>query len=714
MIHSFLLVFATLFIGTDYPLAKRAPQIDVYHGVSVEDPYRWLENDVRVDVEVDAWVDAQNIVTGAHLNTLPHRDAIHLRLKTLWDYPKYRTPFKAGGRYYVYENDGLQNQDVLYTKDTIDGEQHMLLDPNAWSADGTVAMSGTSFSDDGRYMAYAIADAGSDWKTWKIRDLGTGSDLPETIEWSKFSTPAWMPDGSAFFYGRYAAPEEGAAFQNANEFMKLYRHVPGTPQSADTLVLEDNEHSRWSWGPTITEDGRWMVVNVWRGAGPPNTIKLRSLENPDAPFIDLIPEWTNEYEFIGSAHDVLYFMTDESAPRKRVIAADVTDPSTPVWSEVIPEQEATLKSVSHVDDSFVANYMQDATTRLKRFDMSGTPLGEITLPGLGTSGISGGRSDDTETFYSFSSFTTPPSTYHYDLDTGSSTLLKQSEVAFDPADYTVQQVFFASKDGTRVPMFLVHRAGMERDGTTPTMLYAYGGFDISLTPYFSPARLAWVEMGGLLAIPNLRGGGEYGSAWHEAGMKINKQNVFDDFIAAAEWLIANDYTRADRIAIQGGSNGGLLVGACMTQRPELYGACLPAVGVLDMLRFQRFTIGAAWQGEYGDIELEDEFNALHAYSPYHNVTVGTSYPSTMVMTGDTDDRVVPGHSFKFAAALQHAQNGDAPVLIRINRRAGHGAGKPTAMRIEESADMMAFTLDALDAEPLGPVSGSHADADHTP
>ncbi|MDG2291197.1 MAG: hypothetical protein P8L37_00950, partial [Phycisphaerales bacterium] len=452
MIHTFVVVLAALFTGTDYPDAKRVQQTDVYHGVSVEDPYRWLENDVRVDPEVDAWVDAQNVLTGAHLSTLAHRDAIQERLEVLWDYPKYRTPLKAGGRYYVYENDGLQNQDVLYTMDSIGGDQRVLLDPNTWSEDGTIAMGGTSFSDDGRYMAYAIADAGSDWKTWKIRDLATNADLPESIEWSKFTTPAWMPDGSAFFYGRYATPEDGAAFQNANEFMKLYRHVPGTPQSADTLVLEDKEHARWSWGTTITEDGRWMVINVWRGAGPPNTIKIRNLETPDAPFIDLVPEWTNEYEFVGSDGDNLYFMTDEDAPRKRVITADVTDPTAPVWSEAIPEQDATLKSVSHINSGFVANYMQDATTRLKRFDMNGSAAGEIKLPGLGTSGISGGRSDDTETFYSFSSFTTPPSTYHYDFKSGTATLLKQSEVEFDPADYAVQQVFYPSKDGTKIPM----------------------------------------------------------------------------------------------------------------------------------------------------------------------------------------------------------------------------------------------------------------------
>ena len=702
------LVLSTLCLGADYPDARRVEQTDVHHGVTVADPYRWLENDVRVDEEVDAWVDAQNVITESHLDAIQWRQPIQDRLESLWDYPKYRTPFKAGGRYYMFENDGLQNQDVLYVMDALDEEPAILLDPNTWSKDGTVALGGTSFSDDGRYMAYAIADAGSDWKTWKIRDLESDVDLPETIEWSKFSTPAWMPDGSAFFYGRYDAPVEGAAYQNANEYMKLYRHVPGTPQSSDTLVLEDTEHARWAWSSSVTDDGRWLVVVVWRGSGPPNTVKIMDLEADGATFVDLVPEWEHEYDFIGGRGDRLFFMTDEKASRKKVIAADVSDPTAPVWMDVIPEQPATLKSVSRVGGNLIANYMEDATTRLRRFDENGRPLGDIELPGLGTSGISGGKSDDRETFYSFSSFTTPPSTYHYDLDTGISTRLKQAAVDFVPEDYVVEQVFYTSKDGTRVPMFLVHRADMERNGANPTMLYGYGGFDISLTPYFSPSRLAWVEMGGLLAIPNLRGGGEYGRDWHQAGTKTNKQNVFDDFIAAAEWLVANDYTRPDRLAIQGGSNGGLLVGACMTQRPDLFGACLPAVGVLDMLRFHLFTIGSAWQGDYGDVEQADEFAALYAYSPYHNLVEGTEYPATLVTTGDTDDRVVPGHSFKFAAALQYAQSGDEPVMIRINRRAGHGAGKPTAMRIAESADVMAFVVDALAFEPAGPVSASHA------
>ncbi|MDG2201466.1 MAG: prolyl oligopeptidase family serine peptidase [Phycisphaerales bacterium] len=691
--------------GIDYPESRRVDQVDVIHDTSVSDPYRWLENDVRDDQEVSDWVDAQNAVTHGYLDSIQQRPAIHARLQQLWDYPKVRTPFRVADRYYFSANDGLQNQDVLYTRKTLGGgEVEVLIDPNTWSEDGTVALGGTSFSPDGRYLAYAVADAGSDWKTWRIRDLSTGLDLPDRIKWSKFADPAWVPDGSAFYYGRYEAHDGDGAYVGKNEFMKLYRHVPGTPQSRDTLVLEDTEHPRWSWGPSVTEDGRWLVINVWRGSGPPNLIRAMNLETGSSTFIDVVPEWKHEYEFIGSNGDVLYFMTDEDAPRKRVVSADLSDPANPSWSEVIPEQESTLKSVQHVGGELIANTMQDATTRLVRWDERGVRKGEIELPGLGTASASGGERDHGETFYSFSSFTTPPTIYHFDLATGASRKIDGSHLDFDFSKYVVRQVFYSSKDGTRVPMFLVHHVDMKQDGSNPTLLYGYGGFDISLTPYFSPARLAWVEMGGMLAIPNLRGGGEYGREWHEAGTRTRKQNVFDDFIAAAEWLINEQWTQPSCLAIQGGSNGGLLVGACMTQRPDLFGACLPAVGVMDMLRFHRFTIGAAWQGDFGDIENEEEFNALYAYSPYHNLKAGTSYPATMVTTGDTDDRVVPGHSFKYAAALQHAHAGDNPVLIRINRRAGHGAGKPTTMRIAETADVMAFLFNELECTPRLPAT----------
>ncbi|MEE2718693.1 MAG: prolyl oligopeptidase family serine peptidase [Planctomycetota bacterium] len=688
--------------GIEYPETPRVDHVDVLHGTTVADPYRWLEEDVRADRAVSDWVDAQNVVTNGYLSSIPQRDAIRNRLGELWNYEKIRTPYRVGDRIYFSANSGLQNQDVLYSRRSLDDEAvEVVLDPNTWSEDGTVALGGTSFSPDGRYLAYAVADAGSDWKTWRIRDLSTGVDLPDRIRWSKFTTPAWMPDGSAFYYGRYDAPD-GDAYVGRNEFMKLYRHVPGTPQSRDTLVLEDTQNPRWSWSPSVTEDGRWLVVTVWRGSGPPNIVKALDLTRPDAGFVDVVPEWTDEYDYVGSSGDRLFFMTDNEAPRKRLVSVDLGDPSQPVWNEVIPEQEATLKSVQHVGGELIANMMQDATTRLVRWSEDGDRTGSIELPGLGTASASGGRRGHRDTFYSFSSFTTPPTVYRFDLDRGTSTRIDGSRIDVDLSEYTVEQVFYASKDGTRVPMFLVRRVDMPRDGNNPTLLYGYGGFDISLTPYFSPVRLAWLEMGGLLAIPNLRGGGEYGRAWHQAGTKTRKQNVFDDFIAAAEWLVDTGWTRPACLAIQGGSNGGLLVGACMTQRPDLFGASLPAVGVLDMLRFHLFTIGAAWQGDSGDVEREDEFRALLAYSPYHNLQPGTAYPATMVTTGDTDDRVVPGHSFKYAAALQHAHAGEAPVLIRISRRAGHGAGKPTTMRIDETADIFAFLFNELDCTPVVP------------
>lgn len=688
--------------GLDYPETRRVDQVDVLHGTEVADPYRWLEGDVRADREVSDWVDAQNVVTQGYLSSIPQRDAIRGRLGELWNYEKIRTPYRIGDRIYFSANSGLQNQDVLYARSGLESDEvEVVLDPNTWSDDGTVALGGTSFSPDGRYLAYAVADAGSDWKTWRIRDLSTGVDLPDRIKWSKFTTPAWMPDGSAFFYGRYDAPADGA-YVGRNEYMKLYRHVPGTPQSRDTLVLEDADNPRWSWSPSVTEDGRWLAVSVWRGSGPPNIVKALDLTDSNAAFVDIVPEWTDEYDFIGSNGDRLFYMTDQGAPRKRVVAVDLADPSNPVWTEVIPEQESTLKSVQHVGGELIANTMQDATTRLVRWSEDGTRIGEIDLPGLGSASASGGKRGHSDTFYSFSSFTTPPTVYRFDLETGRSTRVDGSQLDVDFSRYVVEQIFYTSKDGTRVPMFLIRHVDMPRNGSNPTLLYGYGGFDISLTPYFSPARLAWLEMGGLLAIPNLRGGGEYGRAWHQAGTKTNKQNVFDDFIAAAEWLIDQQWTKPECLAIQGGSNGGLLVGACMTQRPDLFGACLPAVGVLDMLRFHLFTIGAAWQGDYGDVEKEEEFKALYAYSPYHNLAAGTSYPATMVTTGDTDDRVVPGHSFKYAAALQHAHGGDAPVLIRINRRAGHGAGKPTTMRIDETADIFAFLFNELDCTPRLP------------
>ncbi len=670
-----------------YPESPRGNVVDDYHGTRIADPYRWLEADVRESQTVSDWVDAQNEVTFGYLETIPQRQDIRDRLERLWDYEKIRAPFKSGGKYYYYGNDGLQNQYVLYGMDSLDDDPVVIIDPNTWSEDGTKALSGLSFSDDGRYMAYAVSEGGSDWKTWKVRDLKNGSDLADSVEWSKFSGAAWRPDGSGFFYSRYDAPEGGSGLVEANQHQQLWYHVPGTDQSDDILIHRDEEHPQWGFSSSVTEDGRYLVVNTWQG-GEPTRVSVADLSTDDWSLKPLIPHFENAWTLVGNEGSTLYFVTDREAPRGRLVAIDLDTPTEIL--EIIPEDDATLRGVSHVGNSFIANYLSDASSDIRRHSIDGKMMQQIELPGIGTAGGFGGRTDDMETFYSFSSFTTPPSNYRVDLETGESTLLKQAEVDFNPSDYVVQQVWYQSKDGTMVPMFLCYKKGLVRDGKTPTLLYGYGGFNIALTPSFSPARIAWMERGNIYALANLRGGGEYGEAWHQGGMLDNKQNVFDDFISAGEWLIENGYTSPSNLGIQGHSNGGLLVGACMTQRPDLYGACLPAVGVMDMVRFPEFTIGHAWTREYGDPRTADEFPAIWAYSPYHNLEEGTAYPPTMVITADTDDRVVPGHSFKYAAALQHAHDGEAPVILRVDRSAGHGAGKPTDKRIDEVADAWAF------------------------
>jgi prolyl oligopeptidase len=678
-----------------YPATHKVDQVDEYHGVSIADPYRWLEDDVRESADVSAWVDSQNEVTFAHLAGLPGREAIRERLTELWDYEKYGTPFKEGGRYYYYKNDGLQNQYVLYVMASVDAEPEVLMDPNTWSEDGTVALAGTAFSKDGRYVAYGIQESGSDWRTWRVMEIEGRKVLEDSLEWIKFSNVAWAGDSSGFFYGRYDAPEEGAEFQSLNLNMKVFFHRVGTPQSEDVLVYKRADHPEWGFGVDVSDDGRYLVISTWKGTDSRNRVSYRDLSEPYAGVIDLIDDFDEEYSFVGNDGTAFYFQTGLDAPRRRVIAIDIADPAPEGWREVIAQNEDTLVGVGMVGDKFFARYLQDAKTAVRSFDLDGKWLSDIELPGLGSArGFSGSR-DDAETFYSFSSFTSPPSIYRYDLETGASTLLRRSSVDFEPDDYTVRQVFYNSKDGTRVPMFIAHKKGLELDGGGATLLYGYGGFDIPITPSFSISRLAWMEMGGVFALANLRGGGEYGEAWHEAGTKLQKQNVFDDFIAAGEWLIANGYTQPSKLGIQGGSNGGLLVGAAMTQRPELFGAVLPAVGVMDMLRFHQFTAGRFWVDDYGSADDPEEFEALRAYSPYHNLVDGTQYPPTLITTADHDDRVVPGHSFKFAARLQEAQAGDAPVLIRIETKAGHGSGKPTAKIIEEVTDRWAFLAQHL-------------------
>ena len=676
-----------------YSLTKTVEHTDDYHGTKVADPYRWLEDDVRQNKDVAAWVEAKNKETFSFLDQIPERATIRKRLTELWDFERFNTPFKRGGRYYYFYNSGLQNQDTLFVQDSLDGKARLLLDPSTWSKDGTVALSGTAFSDDGQYLAFGQSEAGSDWNTWRIMEIASGKVLDDELKRIKFNSPAWTNDGKGFFYARY--PEPSAEFQELNLNQKVYYHRVGTKQSADVLVYHRPDEPKWGFGSQVTEDGSYLIITTWKGTDDKYRIVYRDLREPYALPTELISTFDNEYTFVGNEGSVFYFQTDLAAPRRRLIAIDIQQPDAKNWKEIIPQRAETLQGVGFVGGHFVASYLKDAQTQVTIHALDGKQVREVQFPGIGTAAGFGGKQDETETFYSFSSFATPPTVYRYDMQTGQSSLFRQSKVKFDPADYEVKQVFYTSKDGTRVPMFLSYRKGLKLDGTNPTLLFGYGGFNISQTPRFSITRLQWMEMGGVFAVANLRGGGEYGEDWHQGGTKLRKQNVFDDFIAAGEWLIANKYTTSSKLAIQGGSNGGLLVGACLTQRPELFAACLPAVGVMDMLRFQKFTAGRFWVDDYGSSDNADEFKALLAFSPYHNLKPGVKYPATLVTTADTDDRVVPGHSFKFAARLQAAQAGDAPTLIRIETRAGHGAGKPTTKIIEEYADQWGFLVKTL-------------------
>lgn len=677
-----------------YPTTSKVDSFDDYHGTKVADPYRWLED--PDSEETQTWVEAQNQVTYNFLNQIPVREQIKQRLTQIWDYEKFGIPFKEGNRYFYFKNDGLQNQSVLYTQTSLDAEPRVLLDPNKLSEDGTVALSGLSISEDGNLMAYGLSTAGSDWQEWKVRDVESCEDLGDHLQWIKFSGASWTNDNRGFFYSRYDEPNEATKLEDVNYFQKLYYHQLGKPQSEDLLVYERTDQKEWGFNGGVSEDGRYLIISVWLGSDPKNLVFYKDLTNPSDQVVELISDFEANFSFIDNEGTVFWFQTDLDAPRSRVIAIDTSNPSRDAWQEIIPQADETLEGVGLLNNQFVASYLKDAHTQIKIFDLNGSFVREVALPGIGSAGGFGGKRHDTETFYSFTSFTTPATIYRYDMVTDQSTIFRQPQVDFNPDNYETKQVFYSSKDGTQVPMFISYKKGIQLDGNNPTCLYGYGGFGISLTPSFSVSNVVWMEMGGIYAVPNLRGGGEYGEEWHQAGTKLNKQNVFDDFIAAAEWLIANKYTSPAKLAIFGGSNGGLLVGACMTQRPDLFAAALPAVGVMDMLRFHKFTIGWAWTSDYGSSENPEEFNTLYAYSPLHNLKSGTSYPATMITTADHDDRVVPAHSFKFAAALQAAHTGAAPVLIRIETKAGHGAGKPTTKTIEEIADRWAFLVSTLD------------------
>lgn len=678
-----------------YPMTRKGDQVDDYHGVKVADPYRWLED--LDSEETRQWVEAENKLTFAFLDAIPQRAAIRERLTKLWNFEKYGVPFREGNRYFYTRNSGLQNQSVLYTVTSLDAQPQMILDPNTLSTDGTVAVSGLQVSPDGKLLAYSLSASGSDWQEWKVRDVETSKDLSDHLKWVKFSGVSWTRDGKGFFYSRYDEPKADA-LRGTNYFQKVYYHKLGTPQAEDVLVFERPDQKDWLFGGAVTEDGNYLIVTIYEGTDVKNRVYFKDLKVKDAPVVKLLDDFDAAYTFVGNEGSRFWFQTDQQAPRGKVIEIDVAKPERANWKVVVPESKETLQATTFVNHKFVLNYLKDAYTQVKIYDTSGKFVNDIAFPGIGTADGFGGKATDKETFYAFTGFTMPTTLYRYDFATGKSTIFRQPKVEFNPNDFETKQVFYTSKDGTKVPMFITHKKGLKLDGNNPTYLYGYGGFNISLTPAFSVGNLVWMEMGGVYAQANLRGGGEYGEDWHQGGMKLKKQNVFDDFIAAAEWLIANKYTSTPKLAIGGGSNGGLLVGAALTQRPDLFGAAIPAVGVMDMLRFQKFTIGWAWVSDYGSSDNAEDFKALYAYSPLHNIKKETSYPPTMITTADHDDRVWPGHSFKFAAALQAAQAGDAPVLIRIETKAGHGAGKPTSKVIEEIADRWAFLVKTLNTK----------------
>ncbi len=674
--------------GLTYPVTKTSAQTDNYHGTTVADPYRWLED--ANSAETKEWVTAQNQVTQAYLAQIPQRAAIRERLTKLWNYERFSVPGKEGGRYFYTRNDGLQNQSVLFTQKSLGDTPGVLLDPNTLAADGTIALAGIEVSPDGKLLAYSTAASGSDWNEIRVRDIESGKDLDDHVKFVKFSNTAWTKDGKGFFYSRYDEPKEATKLADVNYFQKLYYHRIGTPQSADALVYDRADQKEWGFGGQTTDDGRYLVITTTKGTAPKYRVSYKDLSKPDSKVIDLVDNFDAGYDFIDNVGSVFYFSTDRKAPKKRIVAIDVAKPAEANWKVIVPESADTLAGADIINNQLVLKYLKDARSVVRVHALDGKQVREIALPGIGSVGGLSGKRAETETFYSFAGFTTPTTIYRLNLKTGQSTVFRQPKVDFNPLDYETRQQFYTSRDGTKVPMFIVSKKGLKMDGSNPTYLYGYGGFNISMTPGFSPANLAWMEMGGVYVVANLRGGGEYGEAWHQAGTKLQKQNVFDDFIGAAEWLVANKVTSPKKLAIGGGSNGGLLVGAAMTQRPELFGAAIPAVGVMDMLRFHKFTIGWAWTSDYGSSENADEFKALVKYSPLHNLKAGTCYPATMVTTADHDDRVVPAHSFKYAAAAQAAQGGAAPILIRIETKAGHGAGKPTTKQIEEVADRWGF------------------------
>ena len=680
-----------------YPTTPRSGQVDTYHGVEVADPYRWLED---VDsAAVKGWVEAQNAVSMPWLERIPARVRIIERLRALWDYDQYgypwladkaRVPVRKGGRYFYVEKRGLQDQGVLYWSTSPDAAPRVLIDPNLFSADATVSLGDFVVSPDGRLVAYALSDGGTDWKTWRVREVDSGRDLPDLLDRTKFTRPSWLPDSRSFYYARYPAKPDGGG--DDQKQVRVYHHRLGAAQEDDALAYAITDHPRRNPEALVSDDGHWLVLTIFDGYEA-NAIYLQDLSRPGAPVVRLLDAWDGLYDFLGNDGEVLYFKTTQGAPRGRVVAIRASAPTVADWREVVPERAERLDSASLVGHHVVAAYLRDARSVVRVHRLDGSLRNELALPGLGT--VYGFPDDiaSGETFFAYTDYLAPLALYRYDLARDEVALFRKPAVAFDPAPYVTEQVFYPGRDGTRVPMFITRRRDLELNGTNAVLLYGYGGFDVSLTPGFSPGVAGWLELGGVFAVANLRGGGEYGEAWHEAGTRLAKQNVFDDFIAAGEWLVRERYTSPAKLAVMGGSNGGLLVGAVLVQRPDLFGAALPDVGVLDMMRYHTHCANAyQWSSDYGTVEDAAQFRALRAYSPVHNVKAGVCYPPTLVTTGDHDDRVVPWHSYKFAAALQHAQACDNPVLIRVETRAGHGAGKPTWMQVENLADKWAFLV----------------------
>jgi prolyl oligopeptidase len=693
-----------------YPATRRGDQVDDYHGTRVADPYRWLED--AASAETRAWIEAQNALTRSYLDAIPERPSIAAQLTRLWNYPKYGVPVRRAGRAFYFENTGLQNQPVYYVRDRVNGEARVLLEPNGLSPDGTVAISTVAPSPDGTLLGYGVSTSGSDWQEFRVRDVRTARDLPDTLRWIKFSSIAWTKDNRGFFYSRFDEPSaeeqrSGRPPAAANRGQKVYYHRLGQPQSSDQLILERSEHPDWLFNTEVSEDGQYAVITISQGSDERTRLYFIDLGRARRPAIGnpvvrLLDDFDAAYDFVHSEGMIFYVRTNHQAPNSRLVAIDINSRRPSAWRTIIPNGPDALLAADVIGRRFVATYLADARSVVRVFSLRGQPQGEVPLPGIGAvTGIAGERTDR-DFYYSFTSFLQPPTIYLFDLDRRTNLLYKQPAAAFDASRYETRQVFATSKDGTRVPVFVTARRGVTLDGRNPTLMYAYGGFNVAMTPAFSPTTAAWLEMGGIYAVPNLRGGSEYGRAWHEAGMRERKQNVFDDFVAAAEFLVREGYTTPSRLAISGGSNGGLLVGAVMTQRPDLFAAALPAVGVMDMLRYHRFTIGWAWASEYGSSDDPVAFRYLMAYSPLHNIKAGVCYPATLVTAADHDDRVVPGHSFKFAAALQAAQGCTRPALIRVETKAGHGAGKPTSKQIAEATDRLAFLARNLEVSPARP------------